>query len=76
MTGAVLRLVYVDKPECTSCGLCAETHPDVFRMDQDDLAEAYGYPRRHNLASIENADGRRVQRAVDACPGECIHWRA
>ncbi|CUX36468.1 ferredoxin [Clostridium sp. C105KSO13] len=32
----------IDRDGCISCGLCAETCPDVFRMADDGLAEAYG----------------------------------
>ena len=30
---------WVDKDECTSCGLCVANLPDVFRMVDDGLAE-------------------------------------
>lgn len=33
--------VYVDKEECTSCAQCVDDLPDVFRMDDDDLAEVH-----------------------------------
>ncbi len=29
----------IDRSGCISCGLCAETCPDVFRMADDGLAE-------------------------------------
>ena len=62
----LLREVYVDKTECTSCGQCADDLPEVFRMDDDDMAEVHD-PK--GGAEEEN------QEEIDACPGECIHWR-
>lgn len=32
------------KEGCISCGLCASTCPEVFRMGDDDLAEVYVDP--------------------------------
>lgn len=31
----------IDRDGCISCGLCAETCPEVFRMGEDGLAEVY-----------------------------------
>ena len=31
----------IDREGCISCGLCAATCPEVFRMADDDLAEVY-----------------------------------
>ncbi len=31
----------IDRDGCISCGLCAETCPEVFRMADDGLAEVY-----------------------------------
>ena len=39
---------------------------EVKRLDDDDLAE------------VHNADGAsedEIQEEIDACPGECIHWK-
>ena len=39
------RLIYmnaaIDREGCISCGLCAATCPEVFRMADDGLAEVY-----------------------------------
>lgn len=56
---------YVDKSVCIACELCVSMVPDVFRMGDDNLAEAYnpaGAPRE------------KIQEAMDACPVTCIHW--
>ena len=58
--------VYVDRDECTSCGQCADDLPEVFEMDDDDIAIV-----------IEGHGGSEdeIQEEIDACPGECIHWK-
>ena len=33
---------FVDQSVCMGCGLCAGTAPDVFRMNDNGTAEAYG----------------------------------
>lgn len=32
---------YIDRDGCISCGLCASTCPEVFRMGEDGPAEVY-----------------------------------
>ncbi len=32
---------YLDRSGCISCGLCAQTCPEVFRMADDGIAEVY-----------------------------------
>lgn len=60
------KIPYVEKDECTSCVQCADNLPDVFRMDDDDLAEV------HNPEGASEDD---IQEEIDACPAECIHWK-
>jgi ferredoxin len=57
--------VNVDKDECISCGACVDTCPDVFRMDDDNLAEVF---------NPNGASEDEIQEAIDSCPVECIHW--
>lgn len=60
------KSAWVDKDECTGCGLCVENLPDVFRMDDDGLAECY---------NSQGASEEEIQsEAIDVCPVECIHW--
>ena len=59
------KIPYVDKDVCISCNLCVDMLPDVFRLDDDDLAEVHD----PNGASEEN-----IQEAMDSCPVSCIHW--
>ena len=57
--------VYIDRDECTSCGQCADDLPEIFAVDDDDIAIVVG----HNGSEDE------IQEEIDACPGECIHWK-
>lgn len=61
------KIPWVDKEECTSCGLCADNLPDVFRMDDDSLAECF------NAGSATEEEIQ--EEAIDVCPVECIHWK-
>ncbi len=69
------RKVYVDKDNCTSCQLCADTLPEYFRMDENDLAESHNNGTNINDAIVPDEDIDKVQQAIDDCPGECIHWK-
>ena len=69
------KKVFVDKDDCTSCNLCADTLPHYFRMDDDDLAESHNNGSNVNDAEVPEADDAKVQEAIDDCPGECIHWK-
>ena len=60
------RTPYVDEDVCISCGLCVDTVPEVFRMNESDLAEVY---------EPAGASEERIQEAMDACPVACIHWQ-
>ena len=56
---------YVDQDVCISCNLCADTVPEVFRMNDDNLAEVY---------DPSGASEDKIQEAIDLCPVACIHW--
>lgn len=59
------RKFYIDEDECIGCGACVDCCPDVFSLNED------------NIAEITNADGgseEEIQDAIDACPSECILW--
>lgn len=57
---------YVDKDACISCSLCVEMLPEVFKMDDEDLAEVH---------DPKGAPEEKIQEAIDACPVSCIHWK-
>ena len=54
---------YVNR-ECTGCGLCESTCPDVFRMKEDGLAEAY--------AEITADTAGCAKGAAELCPASAI----
>ncbi len=49
----------IDRDGCISCELCAETCPEVYRMADDGLAEAYvdEIPKEAEDAANEAAEG-------------------
>jgi len=60
------RIPWVDKDTCTSCELCVNNLPEVFRLDEEGLAECYN-PQGASEEEIE-------EEAIEVCPAECIHW--
>ncbi|MDH5716310.1 MAG: ferredoxin [Spirochaetia bacterium] len=69
------KIVYVEKDDCTSCSLCADTLPEYFRMDEDDVAESHNDTENINAAVVPDDDMDKVQETIDDCPGECILWK-
>ncbi len=59
------RKPFVDQDVCISCRLCVEAVPEVFRMNEDGLAEVY---------DPFGAPESRIQEAIDGCPVNCIYW--
>lgn len=57
---------YVDQDVCISCNLCVDTVPEVFRMNDDSVAEVY---------DPTGAPEDKIQEAIDICPVACIHWQ-
>lgn len=55
----------VDKSKCIGCGLCEGTCPQVFRMGDDGLFEAYTNP-------IPSESEDTAQEAAYGCPVEAI----
>ena len=50
----------VDQEGCIGCGLCVDACPEVFRMNDDGLAEAY--------ADVTSDNQEAAEEARDACP--------
>ena len=57
---------WVDKDGCISCGLCPTICPEVFRMEDDDLAEAY-------VDTVPSDSEDAAREAADSCPVSVIH---
>lgn len=55
----------VDRSGCIGCGLCASTCPDVFVMDDENLAEVV-------VPSIPDKDMDSATEARDNCPVSVI----
>ena len=56
--------VTINREGCISCGLCAETCPEVFRIVEDGLAEV------HHSPSADTEEHTRE--AADNCPVQVI----
>jgi ferredoxin len=55
----------VDKSGCIACGLCVETCPEVFRIGEDGLAEAY-------VDSVPKEAEGSASEAREGCPVSVI----
>ncbi len=60
------RVPYVDQDVCISCRLCADSLPEVFSMNDDDLAEVH---------DPSGAPEDKIQEIMEMCPVACIHWQ-
>ncbi|NLT48517.1 MAG: ferredoxin [Clostridiales bacterium] len=54
----------IDRDGCIGCGLCADTCPEVFRMADDGLAEAY--------AEVTDETYDTAKEAEENCPTSVI----
>ena len=61
----MVRTMIIDQDECISCGACVDTCPEVFRMNDDNLAEVY---------KADGASEEEIQDAFESCPVSCIQW--
>lgn len=55
----------IDRDGCISCGLCAGTCPEVFRMGDDGPAEVY-------VDNVPEECEEAVNEAVEGCPVSVI----
>ncbi len=51
----------IDRDGCIGCGLCSDTCPAVFRMDDEGLAEVYTDP-------VPSGEEDAAREAADGCP--------
>lgn len=56
----------VEQDACLGCGSCEAVAPEVFRMNDEGLAEAY--------AEVTEDLKPAVEEAMGMCPGSCIKW--
>lgn len=58
-------IAHVEKDACIGCGLCPSICPDIFEMDEDDLATT----RKEQVPQdLEES----AQEAAESCPTEAI----
>ena len=57
--------VYVDEETCTGCGLCADTCPEVFEINE--IAHVV------NVEALEEND-EAIREAADNCPVDAISY--
>lgn len=62
--GADTMRAYVDE-NCIGCGLCASVCPEVFELNDDQVAEVTG--------TISEETEESVKEARDGCPVDAIH---
>ena len=60
-----MKVPIVELSECIVCGVCVETCPQVFRLNDA------GYIEVIELVVYPETD---VNDAIKYCPVDCIHW--
>lgn len=60
-----MQVPIVELSECIVCGVCVETCPQVFRLNDA------GYIEVMELSVYPESD---VNDAIKYCPVDCIHW--
>ena len=55
---------YVDQGTCIGCGVCVDTCPEVFQLNEDGKAEA--------IADTTEENRSGVLEAIDNCPVSAI----
>jgi ferredoxin len=56
----------VDKDACIGCGACPDICPEIFKLEEDELATAYNNPVPHDFEES-------TKEAAESCPTEAIH---
>ena len=61
--------VLIDVDLCTGCGLCEETCPDIFKLNEDDdVAEL----TKNDYDENDENDEECIEEAIESCPTEAI----
>ena len=58
----------IDRDECLGDGICEDCCPEVFALDDEDLA----FVKEDGLDPSHEG---KIQDAIDECPAECIKWK-
>ena len=65
MKGIIMRAI-VDEETCTGCGVCSDSCPEVFALDEDtDTAKVIANP-------VPTEAEKSCREAADDCPVEAI----
>ena len=56
----------VDRDCCIGCGTCVALCPNVFQLKDDGKSD---------VVDPKGAGEGEIQKAVDSCPVQCIHWK-
>ncbi|MBR3676249.1 MAG: ferredoxin [Alphaproteobacteria bacterium] len=59
-----MKRAYVNPDLCIGCGLCVSMAPEVFRLNEQGLSEAYAETPEDELDAVVEA--------VDSCPVKAI----
>lgn len=59
-----MKRAYVNPDLCIGCGLCVSTAPEVFRLNENGISEAY--------AETPEYAKEQVEEAVNSCPVNAI----
>ena len=58
--------IKIDNDLCTGCGLCEETCPELFKLNEDDdIAEL-------TKTEYDENDEECIEEAIESCPTEAI----
>ena len=58
--------IKIDGDLCTGCGLCEETCPEIFKLNEDDdIAEL-------TKTDYDENDEECIEEAIESCPTEAI----
>ena len=63
------KTAYIEFIKCVGCEACVEICPDIFRMNEDT-----GRAEIIQESMAENNMQECIQRAINICPADCIHW--
>ncbi len=55
--------VKIDEEQCTGCGICSDTCPEIFELGDDDLA---------HVKNPNPTDMNCAKEAAESCPTEAI----